>query len=218
MDTTPAAEILSADAARQLRLRAQGLVPPAAPAPPDALVAALCGVQAQDMPGAELSLWARSADLHPQQLARALHDRRVIRTWAMRGTLHLLAASDVRWMLAALAPAVTRPSARQAALGLDQDSFAQAVRVLRAALHGGQQRTRTELGEVLRAHGVAPDGQRLPHILAYAALRGVLCQGPARGTEPTYVLLDDWLPPDQPMERAEALGQLARRYLAGYGP
>jgi len=210
-------ETLGDDAGRHLRLRAQGLARPASDVQPEALVAALIGVQAQDMPGAELSLWARSADLRPGQLGQAIGDRRVVRTWAMRGALHLLAGSDVRWVLAAISPALTKPSARHAGLGLDSDTFAGAESILRAALHGGQRRTRAELGETLRAHGIAPDGQRLPHILGYLSLQGVLCQGPPCGTEPTYVLLDEWIPADGPVERTDALGRLARRYLTGYG-
>jgi hypothetical protein len=207
--------------ARQLRLRAQGLVWPASGASPDSIAAALCGIQAQDTAGAALSFSSRAEDLHPQFLDQAIRDRRLVRTWAMRGTLHLLAAPDVRWLLALLAPVFTRPSARHRQLGLDAPTLGQAMAILREALHGGQERTRAELGAVLRASGVAPDGQRLPHILSYASLRGLLCQGPPREAEPTYVLLDDWLPPESPTaptDRLDALGQLARRYLAGYGP
>jgi len=221
MDTACAAETVSSDSARQLRLCAQGLTWPAADARPAVIVAALCGVQAQDMPGARLSLWARAEDLRPRSVDQAIRDRQVVRTWAMRGTLHLLAAPDVRWVLAVLAPALTKLSARQTQLGLDQQTFGRALAILREALHEGQERTRAELGAALRAHGVAPDGQRLPHILGYMSVRGVLCQGPPRGAEPTYVLLDDWLPPDPPspsLDRVDALGQLARRYLAAHGP
>ncbi len=211
------AETIRDDAARNIRLRAQGLLHPTAEAGPEALVAGLVGVQAQDVPGAGLSLWARSADLHKEHLSQAVRERRIVRTWAMRGTLHLLSASDVRWVLTALSPARVKPSARHVALGLDADTFGRAESILREALRGGRQSTRAELGEALQARGVAPEGQRLPHILGRLSLQSVLCQGPPRGTEPTYTLLDDWLPAEEPMERAEALSRLARRYITGYG-
>jgi len=206
MDTARGTDTAGRDTARHLRLWAQGLLRPAAGADPAAIIAAL---------------WARAEGLRSQTVARAIRDRRVIRTRAMRGTLHLLAAPDVRWALTALAPTLTKPSARHAQLGLDQQTFGRAMAILREALHEGQARARAELSAVLRAQGVAPDGQRLPHILGYASVAGVLCQGSPRGAEPTYVLLDDWLPPAPPrppLDRIGAVGQLARRYLAGHGP
>jgi hypothetical protein len=218
MESITANPTVGDDAARRLRLRAQGLLRPVGEEHPEALVAAQIGIQGQDMPGAELALWARGTGLHAQDLSQAISDRRVVRTWAMRGTLHLLVGSDVRLVLAALSPALTKPSARHAALGLDSDTFVRAAPVLRDVLQGGQQRTRAELGEALRAHGIAPDGQRLPHILAYLSLRGVLCQGTPQGREPTYVLLDEWLPAEEPVERTVAMSRLVRRYITAYGP
>jgi hypothetical protein len=67
---------------------------------------------------------------------------------------------------------------------------------------------------------IDPDGQAPAHLLAYAALRGVVCRGPlAGGREPTYVLLEDWLGgAPAPLDEERALARLARRYLAGHGP
>jgi hypothetical protein len=60
------------------------------------VAADLCGLHAQVMSSAELTLWARVDELRPGDLARELWDeRRLVKTWAMRGTLHLLPASDV---------------------------------------------------------------------------------------------------------------------------
>jgi hypothetical protein len=70
-------ETVSGEVARQLRLRAQGLAQPIDGAPPDAIAASLCGFQAQDIPGAELSLWARSTDLRPHHLDQAIIDCKV---------------------------------------------------------------------------------------------------------------------------------------------
>lgn len=199
---------ISPESARVLRLRAQGLLARREGTFPGEIVATLVAVQAQDPAAAALSLWARGITSQ-KHLERAILERRVIRTWAMRGTLHLIAAPDVRWIGALLAPILTRPSARHAALGLDPDTFARATPILIQALRDGRQRTRAELGAALGAQGISPEGQRLPHLLGQAALRGVICQGPLRGTEPTYVLLDEWLPAEQPLDRTEALARLA---------
>ena len=42
--------------------------------------------------------------------------------------------------------------------------------------------------------------------------------GAGAGGEPTYVLLDEWAPHAPALGRPEALAELARRYLRGYGP
>lgn len=56
-----------------------------------AVASRLCGLHAQFMSSAELTLWARVEDLDPTAVASALwQDRTLVKTWAMRGTLHLL--------------------------------------------------------------------------------------------------------------------------------
>jgi Winged helix DNA-binding domain len=53
-------------------------------------VAELAGVHAQLMTSAELTLWARVEGLEPDAVRRALwEERTLVKTWAMRGTLHL---------------------------------------------------------------------------------------------------------------------------------
>jgi DNA glycosylase AlkZ-like len=57
------------------------------------------------------------------------------------------------------------------------------------------------------------------HLLALAAQRGLIVRGPMHGREQAYVLTEDWLGSSAPpIDRAKALGELARRYLAGHGP
>jgi hypothetical protein len=57
------------------------------------VVDAICGLHAQMMSAAELALWARVADVTPDAVRDALWTRRaLVKTWAMRGTLHLLTA------------------------------------------------------------------------------------------------------------------------------
>jgi hypothetical protein len=55
------------------------------------VVREICGLHAQVMSSAELTLWARVEDLEPEWVREALWERRALaKTWAMRGTLHLL--------------------------------------------------------------------------------------------------------------------------------
>jgi winged helix DNA-binding protein len=206
-------------AIRALRLRAQGLTgPPATSAA--ALLAALGGVQAQDRIAAALAVRARSRGVTAEAVEQARDDdRSVVWTWAMRGTLHLVAAADVGWMLGLLGPIfVAAGRRRREALGLDDDLCERALPVLRDILADTGPLGRAELVRRLVARGVEIDGggQAPAHLVAYAALRGVVCRV---GNEPAYALLDDWLGAAPPaMEPDRALAELARRYVGAHGP
>src|SRR6266496_1989490 len=67
------------------------------------VVAGIAGLHAQVMSSAELTLWARVGDLEPDAVRRALWaERTLVKTWAMRGTLHLLPADELPLWQAAL--------------------------------------------------------------------------------------------------------------------
>jgi hypothetical protein len=92
------------------RLRAQGLGERRPRDPHDAVAGALA-IQAQDTRASRLGVRARSEGLTRDDVVRACSEERsVVRTWAMRGTLHMLAAEDVRWVLGVLGPSVERPT------------------------------------------------------------------------------------------------------------
>ena len=200
-----------------LRLRSQGLTGPRATRA-EAVPARLVGVQAQDLAFARLAFRPRSTGLTAVDVDAALGERALVWTWLMRGTLHLIAAEDAGWLLGLLGPtfaAKGRP--RRLALGLDDALCERALEILRDVLAAEGAQTRATLAARLP---IDPGGQAPAHLLAYAALRGVICRGPlAGGREPTYVLLEDWLGGRRaPLDEDRALAQLARRYLAGYGP
>jgi len=75
-------------------------------------------------------------------------------------------------------------------------------------------------GNRSRISGVEVGSLTLPagYVLHLASARGVVCYGPSRGNEPTFVRADAWIPRwrDVPSERAEA--ELLRRYLRAFGP
>jgi hypothetical protein len=67
-------------------------------------VRAVCGVQGQLSPAMMLALRARVSDLTLPDVEKAISENRsLVRTWAMRGTLHLSSA-DIRWLVALLGP------------------------------------------------------------------------------------------------------------------
>jgi hypothetical protein len=214
---------LSDNQVRLVRLRAQRLITP----PVDnvaQIVKNLCGVQAQDASAAMLAVRVRSEGLIADDVERArVEERSIIRTWGQRGTLHLLATEDFGWLLSLLGPIfVAGNRTRRAELGLDEDSCIRGISAIRDILANQGSLTRAELVEQLAVQtGIRLEGQAAPHLLFRAALEGVVCLGPNRGTKPTYVLIDDWIEGGRQtlsLSRDAARAELARRYLAAYGP
>jgi hypothetical protein len=179
----------------------------------------MLALQAQDHHGGLWSIALRTPQLTKQDVEQAIADRELIRTWPMRGTLHLLAAEDVRWMVALLAPRATAAAAtRRKELGIDEDVVARARDLFGSALAGGGCLPRNEMFDVLDRGGVDPSGQRGSHLLRNLAEQGMLCFGPRDGAQPTFVLLDEWVPAAPAKDRDEALAELARRYMTSHGP
>jgi DNA glycosylase AlkZ-like len=213
--------MLSDDQVRWLRLRGQLLVPTTEAARnATQLLHAIGGVQAQEQPAAALAVRARTTGLLAEAVEQArLVERSIIRTWAMRGTLHLLASEDVGWLLALLGPTfMAASSRRRAELGLDADTTDRGVRALRKLLAANGPQTRAQIAERLDAQGIPVAGQALIHLIGYAALAGVVCQGPDHEGKPAYVLLADWADMGKALAPEAAAAELARRYLAAYGP
>lgn len=190
---------------------------------PSTALRQIVGLQAQVLGAAALGLRARSTGLPAADVNRAIDDERsIVRSWLMRGTLHLVAAEDLRWLVALLGPVFALAGAtRHAQLGLTDDLKVRGVAAIRRVLTGVGPLTRYELVDRLRALGIVLDlkTQAPIHLIQLAALQGVLCVGPERDDgETTYVLLDDWVPPASTPSRDAALAELARRYFAAYGP
>ncbi|HEY6285096.1 MAG TPA: winged helix DNA-binding domain-containing protein [Ktedonobacteraceae bacterium] len=216
---------LSDDQLRLVRLTAQRLTPqqPGEVIGVAQVVKEVCGIQAQDESAATLAVRARSIGLLDSAVEQArVHDRTIIRTWGPRGTLHLLASDDIGWLLPLFGPVfVAGDRRRRGELGLSEDICAQGMRIIRNALANQGPLTRAELFEQLSNQGIHLEGQARPHLLGRAALEGLICLGPDRGTEPTYVLLNDWIGQEHKghsLSEDEANAELTRRYLSAYGP
>lgn len=214
-----ASTALNGDRALALRLRAQGLDPRFAFGDAHGLAAHLCGLQAQDTAAATLSFRPRSAGITAADIDRARNvDRTLVRTGLMRNTLHVVAAEDVRWLLGLLSPrAIRRTHRRREGLGLSEPIIARGITVVRRLLCEGPLPRRTLLEGVAQA-GIPTRGQAGIHLLARAALEGVVCYGPDIDGGQSFVLLDDWLAGTPPYAPDDPPAELARRYLGAYGP
>jgi len=196
------------------RLHSQRLADNALAAPRD-VVAHFGAIQAQDYLGMLWAIGARSRGAAESDVERALAERRIVRCWPMRGTLHVVAAEDVRWMLELLAPRVLarhRPRIERE-FELDPKTLRRARTVAERALRGAVL-TRAELYAALDRGRVATGAGRGLQIVFVLAQERVLCFG-ARGS---FALLDDWVPPSPPKPREEALAELARRYFQSHAP
>jgi hypothetical protein len=202
------------------RLLRQGIAAPKFEQPAQ-IIAWLGAMQAQDYAG---TLWAIALRMQqPSQgaIELAIANRTIVRTWPMRGTLHFVAAADVRWMLKLMTPRIiAASSSRQRQLGLDQAIFMRSREVLGQALQGDNQLTRPEIYSLLEQANISAAGQRGIHIIGRLAQEGFLCFGVTKGKQPTFVLLDEWLPPatTKVLTYEESLAELAQRYFSSHGP
>ena len=116
------------------------------------VVSELCGLHAQVMSCAELTLWARVEGLERDAVSRALwEERTLIKTWAMRGTLHLLPAAEMGLWIAALGTRIERHflnKARQRAFGFTREEVLALIDAIGEALDG-RELTRAELAETV---------------------------------------------------------------------
>ncbi len=183
------------------------------------------GIQAQVMSAAELAMCARVEGFAPRDVQAALwQDHSLVKTWAMRGTIHLLAASELPLYVAARDWQHTASWSNYfAEFGL---SPAQQEAFLLAVPHVLEQGplTRLQLAEAVAKHTGAASLRDLivsSHWgtpLKPSAYRGELCFGPGQGQSVTFMNPRTWMETWQPIEPQLALQALARRYLQAYGP
>ena len=196
-----------------LRLAAQGIARPAS-ADPVAVVRSLLALQAQDYLGALWSLGLRTgAD---EAAVEAAHTSgAIVRSWPMRGTLHLVAAEDLGWMLSLTGERMHRmAAARHREMHLTDDDFARADAICRDRLSGGGRAERAELLEAFRVGGVSTEGQRGVHLLGHLA-RGGLIVLTGRNE---YALLAEHVREPRQLDPDAAADEFALRYFTGHGP
>src|ERR687886_179625 len=175
------------------------------------VVRQICGLHAQVMSSAELTLWARVEDLEPDTVQKALwEERSLVKTWAMRGTLHLLPAAELPIFVGAqgvLKPRYHTPSWLRY-FGLTREEAEVLITAIPEALDG-RMLTREELAqEVGRLVGSEDLGNKLRHswgaLLKPAAFRGHLIFAPSVGQNVRFARPDQWLADWQPVETERA--------------
>lgn len=202
------------------------------------VVGQMTGAQAQLLSAAHISLWSRVRDLQVAQIEAALGERSLVKASCMRRTLFLVpsehlatfvrgsarrAEKEVRWARGKGVPNRVLDAAIDAALGaLDQpatrpeiaERVSRTLGVQTQAIHGGGWGRRTKVAAVPVGELTYP----VVDLLHLAGARGVVCYGPDRDHQPTFVRADAWIPGWQDMPREQAEGALLRTYLRAFGP
>lgn len=210
------------------RLDRHALVTPLQGARPADIASTICGVHAQVLSAAELSIGLRIAGLTRSDVRDALWmEHSLVKTFGPRGTVHLLPAQDLPLWTGALSAIPHPPSPLPQDVQLAPEQTDEVVAAIAVALNDAEL-TVDELTEALVAACGAWAGDlvmpafnamwpRWRQAMDTAANRGVLCFGPNRGRKVTYTNPRRWLPGFRPADGPTALADLVRRYLYAYG-
>jgi hypothetical protein len=181
------------------------------------------GIHAQVQSSAELQLWARVNGVTRTEVRDALWtERSLVRTWCMRGTLHLLTAEDLPVYVAALRQHDRWwKGAWLRMVGMTEKELRASLEAIRDSL-GARPVTRERLAEKVEAR-VGPKGRTWMmsgwgEMLKPAAFHGYLCSGPPRGQSVTFVRPDRWLGGWSLPDGEQAWREIVRRYFRAYGP
>lgn len=213
---------MDASATREARLRSHRLSAPAATVVEAARH--MLATQAQEFWGGRWAVASRTVDTPTVRDVDAAFDRgEIVRSWTMRGTIHLIPAEDLAWVLSITADRQRRQAAAvHRGEGIDDAEVDRAEAAVRTALAGGNRLTRKELFDALELSGVSTAKQRGYHLLVALSLRGVVCQGPvvAREGGPTreqyLVLTEEWI--REPVTPADPLAEFFARFVQSHGP
>jgi hypothetical protein len=179
----------------------------------------MLAVQSQDYPAGKWALGVRAPGVSLAEVNSAIDDGLIVRSWPMRGTLHLVPAPELNWMAQLTTPRLLAAGkTRRAQLEIDDATVEHAREAAVTALEGGRRLTRAGFLEVLEEAGISIAGQRGYHLIGQLAQTGTVCWGPHEGRQQALVLQDEWIPNPRILTREEALGEFVLRYFHGHGP
>ncbi|WP_245720349.1 winged helix DNA-binding domain-containing protein [Nocardia uniformis] len=188
------------------------------------VAARLGGVQAQVTSAAETAVAVRQSAGEPGGVVTALGEGALVKTWAMRGTLHALTPGMAVAVLSLMASARTweKPS-WQKAFGASPDEVADLVKAVAGILDGAVL-TREQLVSALLAERRFQSMERELRsgwgaLLKPLAWQGALCHGPTQGKTITFTnpasLIPGWAGIPEPDIAAP---ETITAYLGAYGP
>ena len=210
------------------RMARVALTEPSAELDPAGVAAVVCGVHAQLLTAAELSVGRRIAGATRTDVQRALwQDRTLVKTFGPRGTIHLLPAAELPMWTGALS-AVSSPPTHPEGVRFTPDQIEEVIAAIGEALAEAELTVDELTQAIVERTGLWAVEQtmeafggkwpRWRQLTSAAAHRGVLCFGPNRARNVTYTNPARWLPAFRPLDAELALRTLLTRYLYAYGP
>lgn len=186
------------------------------------------GLHAQVMSAAELAVWARADEVEPADIQRALWEEKTLaKTWAMRGTLHLVPTAKLPEILLALRESVSAFYRRASWLNYHGVTMEQLDAIIEGAgaVLGSEPMTREQLADAIVERTGHTELKELlmsgwGALLKPAAHEGKLLFGPSQGQNVTFVSPEKWLSGWRTtgISTEDALQEVVRRYLSVYGP
>ncbi len=184
---------------------------------PEQLVAWLGGIQAQDFGQGKWAIGSRIPGSTNESIDKAIASQTIVRTWMMRGTIHVVSPDDVQWLTDLLATRIiARNKTRYEHLELSEKTLGKANEILRKALESGDTVTRTGISEILKDKKIIATGVRLAHILQFACLKNTICFSAKQGKDFGFTRLKPTK--KSSFSREQALTELASRYFSSHGP
>lgn len=163
------------------------------------------------------AFWAVGSRLIvPSELAvkDAIDEGSIIRTWLLRGTIHLFSAKDYHWMMDLIAPMIDKIcQPYRTKLGLTDEVLFKAKEVVKNFVIE-KPRTRKELGEHLKENQLPNSGIAFAQLLVYLSSRKIICSGPNETYRNTLHIPAATIDYSRP----EAIKELAKRYINSHAP
>jgi hypothetical protein len=179
----------------------------------------MLALQAQDFPGARWAIALRLPHATARDIDAALADGSIVRSWPIRGTLHIVASDDLGWMMdIAARRQKTWAAKRRNDLEITDEQLVRAGDIAVGLLSGGRIVRRDALLAAWDAAGIPTTGQRGYHLLWNLAHQKLIVFGPHDAKQPTFTLFEEWVRVHRDLDGDAALAEFATRYFRSHGP
>ena len=189
-------------------------------APLEKIVSHMGALQAQAYQDSLWALGLRSKSATHEDAEEAISRKRIIRTWAMRGTWHLVPPGEVRWMLSLYPEEDDIKEYQRRYHGLTESTLKKGLELIPTAFKGKESLTYNEIGAALARSGIPALKKKSAqqHIIRRAGKRGIICFTERSGGRPAFSLFERTVPKTEHLSRSKILERLAEIYFSSHGP
>ncbi|UOQ61205.1 winged helix DNA-binding domain-containing protein [Leucobacter rhizosphaerae] len=180
----------------------------------------MLAVQGQDWRSSRWALGVRAPGSRVDDVLEAFAQRRIVRSWPMRGTVHVVPAEDIGWMQAATNHRVLAGAPkRREFLGMSDAALDRLVETSLAAIDATPGLDRDALAAAWTDAGIEWQSAWRYHVVWWLCQNGLATFGPiGAGGEPQLVRAEGWIETPRQLDGDAALAELATRYAIGRGP